>query len=97
MGLRVRDVYNVTISDQWPAEGFDLDIEYPIVIEELAAQVVEEMNGLRDEDLCCSGERFEKNATATPRQSGYLETARAMYEYTYYKNEELTHAVRNGD
>ena len=55
------------------------------------------MNGLRDEDLCCSGERFEKNATATPRQSGYLETARAMYEYTYYKNEELTHAVRNGD
>ena len=30
---------------------------------------------------------------ATPRQSGYLETARAMYEYTYYKDEELTHAV----
>ena len=35
-----RDVYNVTISDQWPAEGFDLDIEYPIVVEELAAYVV---------------------------------------------------------
>ena len=40
------------------------------------------------------GEKFEKNATATPRQSGYLETARAMYEYAYYKDEELAHAVR---
>lgn len=39
------------------------------------------------------GEKFEKNATATPRQSGYLETARAMYEYAYYKDEELAHAV----
>ena len=38
-------------------------------------------------------EKFEKNATATPRQSGYLETARAMYEYAYYKDEELAHAV----
>ena len=35
--VKCRDVYNVTISDQWPAEGFDLDIEYPIVVEELAA------------------------------------------------------------
>ena len=67
--------YNVTISDQWPAEGFEIDVEFPIVIEELAA-----------------GEKFEKNATATPRQSGYLETARAMYEYAYYKDEELAHA-----
>ena len=40
------------------------------------------------------GEKFEKNATATPRQSGYLETARAMYEYAYYKDEELAHAVQ---
>ena len=39
------------------------------------------------------GEKFEKDATATPRQSGYLETARAMYEYAYYKDEELAHAV----
>ena len=42
----------------------------------------------------CSGETFKKDVIATPRQSGYLETARAMYEYTYYKDEELTHAVR---
>jgi hypothetical protein len=32
-----RDVYNVTISDQWPAQGFDIDVEFPIVVEELAA------------------------------------------------------------
>ena len=32
-----RDVYNVTITDQWPAEGFDIDVEFPIVIDELAA------------------------------------------------------------
>lgn len=38
-GLRVtnRMAYNVTISDQWPAEGFEIDVEFPIVIEELAA------------------------------------------------------------
>lgn len=40
----------------------------------------------------CSGEKFEKNATATPRQSGYLETARAMYEYVYYKDDEVAQA-----
>ena len=40
----------------------------------------------------CSGEKFEKNATAIPRQSGYLETARAMYEYAYYKDDEVTQA-----
>ncbi|KAK8804165.1 hypothetical protein WA171_000257 [Blastocystis sp. BT1] len=68
-------VYNVTISDQWPAEGFDIDVEFPIIIEELEA-----------------GDKFEKNATAIPRQSGYLETARAMYEYAYYKDEELAQA-----
>ena len=28
-----RDVYNVTITDQWPAEGFELDVEFPIVID----------------------------------------------------------------
>lgn len=39
-----------------------------------------------------SGEKFEKNATATPRQSGYLETARAMYEYVYYKDDEVAQA-----
>ncbi len=39
-----------------------------------------------------SGEKFEKNATAIPRQSGYLETARAMYEYAFYRDEELVHA-----
>ena len=32
-----RDVYNVTITDQWPEEGFDIDVEFPIVIEELPA------------------------------------------------------------
>ena len=32
-----RTVYNVTISDQWPAEGFDIDVEFPIIIEELEA------------------------------------------------------------
>ena len=32
-----RDVYNVTITDQWPSEGFELDVEFPIVIDELAA------------------------------------------------------------
>ncbi|OAO15395.1 hypothetical protein AV274_2882 [Blastocystis sp. ATCC 50177/Nand II] len=53
------DVYNVTINDQWPQEGFDLDVEYPIVISELPA-----------------GEK-----------AGYLETVRAMYEYTYYKDD----------
>ena len=38
-GLRItnRTAYNVTISDQWPAEGFEIDVEFPIVIEELAA------------------------------------------------------------
>lgn len=38
-GLHVtnRTAYNVTISDQWPAEGFEIDVEFPIVIEELAA------------------------------------------------------------
>ena len=69
------DVYNVTISDQWPGEGFDIDVEFPIIVEELPA-----------------GEKFEKNATAIPRQSGYLETARAMYEYAFYRDEELVHA-----
>ena len=44
-------------------------------------------------DVLCSGDKFEKNATAIPRQSGYLETARAMYEYAYYKDEELAQAV----
>lgn len=48
---------------------------------------------MRDEWVMDRGEKFEKNATATPRQSGYLETARAMYEYAYYKDEELAHAV----
>ena len=33
----VRDVYNVTITDQWPEEGFDIDVEFPIEIEELPA------------------------------------------------------------
>ena len=42
--------------------------------------------------ITCSGEKFEKNATAIPRQSGYLETARAMYEYAYYKDDEVTQA-----
>lgn len=32
-----RDVYNVTITDQWPQEGFDIDVEFPIEIEELPA------------------------------------------------------------
>ena len=32
-----RDVYNVTITDQWPEEGFELDVEFPIVIDELPA------------------------------------------------------------
>ena len=32
-----RDVYNVTITDQWPAEGFEIDVEFPIVIDELPA------------------------------------------------------------
>ena len=80
-----RDVYNVTITDQWPSEGFELDVEFPIVIDELAAQ-----------NFYCtiirSGEKFEKNATAIPRQSGYLETARAMYEYAYYKDDEVAQA-----
>ena len=35
--LTGRDVYNVTITDQWPEEGFDIDVEFPIVIEELPA------------------------------------------------------------
>ena len=35
--LTVRDVYNVTITDQWPEEGFDIDVEFPIEIEELPA------------------------------------------------------------
>lgn len=35
--IMFRDVYNVTITDQWPAEGFELDVEFPIVIDELAA------------------------------------------------------------
>ena len=39
-----------------------------------------------------SGEKFEKNATAIPRQSGYLDTARAMYEYVYYKDDEVAQA-----
>lgn len=43
------------------------------------------------------GEKFEKNATATPRQSGYLETARAMYEYAYYKDEELASRRKCGE
>jgi len=34
-------VYNVTISDQWPAEGFDIDVEFPIIIEELEAYGLE--------------------------------------------------------
>ena len=40
-GLHVtnRTAYNVTISDQWPAEGFEIDVEFPIVIEELAHAV----------------------------------------------------------
>ena len=75
-----RDVYNVTINDQWPQEGFDLDVEYPIVISELPAY------GRRGA-VMCSGEKVEKNVTATPRQAGYLETVRAMYEYTYYKDD----------
>ena len=32
-----RYVYNVTITDQWPQEGFDIDVEFPIEIEELPA------------------------------------------------------------
>ena len=36
-----RTVYNVTISDQWPAEGFDIDVEFPIIIEELEAYGLE--------------------------------------------------------
>lgn len=39
-----------------------------------------------------SGEKFEKNVTAIPRQFGYLETGRAMYEYAFYKDEEVAHA-----
>ena len=35
--LTDRDVYNVTINDQWPSEGFDLDVEFPIVIDEIPA------------------------------------------------------------
>ena len=35
--ITFRDVYNVTISDQWPTEGFDIDLEFPIVIDELPA------------------------------------------------------------
>ena len=73
-------MYNVTINDQWPQEGFDLDVEYPIVISELPAY------GGRGA-VMCSGETVEKNVTATPRQAGYLETVRAMYEYTYYKDD----------
>lgn len=46
--------------------------------------------------VLCSGDKFEKNATAIPRQSGYLETARAMYEYAYYKDEEIAQAVSIG-
>ena len=38
----VRDVFNVTITDQWPAEGFDIDVEFPIVIDELAAYLLRE-------------------------------------------------------
>ena len=34
-----RDVYNVTISDQWPGEGFGIDVEFPIIVEELPAYV----------------------------------------------------------
>ena len=30
-----------------------------------------------------SGEKFEKNVTAIPRQFGYLETGRAMYEVAH--------------
>ena len=37
--LIVRDVYNVTITDQWPTEGFEIDVEFPIVIDELPAYV----------------------------------------------------------
>ena len=40
--LMVRDVFNVTITDQWPAEGFDIDVEFPIVIDELAAYLLRE-------------------------------------------------------
>ena len=29
--------YNVTINDQWPAEGFDHNGAYPIFIEEIPA------------------------------------------------------------
>ena len=35
--FKSRDVYNITINDQWPQEGFDVDVEYPIIVEELAA------------------------------------------------------------
>ena len=37
IGFIFRDVYNVTITDQWPEEGFELDVEFPIVIDELPA------------------------------------------------------------
>ena len=53
------------------------------------------MNSLRISysfHLLISGEKFEKNATAIPRQSGYLDTARAMYEYVYYKDDEVAQA-----
>lgn len=39
-------------------------------------------------DVMRRGEKAEKNVTAIPRQAGYLETVRAMYEYTYYKDDE---------
>ena len=76
----------MTINDQWPQEGFDLDVEYPIVISELPAY------GRRG-TVMCSGEKVEKNVTATPRQAGYLETVRAMYEYTYYKARGMSTSV----
>ena len=38
-------------------------------------------------DVMRRGEKAEKNVTAIPRQAGYLETVRAMYEYTYYKDD----------
>ena len=66
--------YNVTINDQWPAEGFDHNGAYPIFIEEIPA-----------------GEKYEYNVTATPRQSGYLETARAQLSYLYIDEQEESH------
>ena len=38
-----------------------------------------------------SGEKYEYNVTATPRQSGYLETARAQLSYLYIDEQEESH------